>query len=153
MQTYRCVYIYVCMYIYIYIYIYIVCVCANVRDCIHKQCGINTRRALLCVDIHAGTHIHARTRTRTRTRTHTHRYIYIYIYIYATPLQNLCRSLFLYFLDKSCIPQPLKPKLMIASIAYYSLSKTTQTRSNLDNDAKYCPVFRLCDDTTTFKPK
>ena len=76
----------------------------------------------------------------------------IYIYI-CNPLQNLCRSLFLYFLDKSCIPQPFNPKLMTASIAYYSLSKTTQTGSNLDNDAKCCLVFRLCDDTTTFKPK
>ena len=68
------------------------------------------------------------------------------------PLQNLCRSLFLYSLDKSCIPQPFKPRLMIVSIAYYLLSTTTQTRSNLDNDAEYCLVFPLCDDTTTFKP-
>ena len=30
---------------------------------------------------------------------------------------------------------------MIVSIAYYSLSTTTQTHSNLDNDAKYCLVF------------
>ena len=79
-------------------------------------------------------------------------FIHTFVYIYAQPtLQNLWQSLFLYFLDKSCIPQPFKPTFMIVSIAYYLLSTTTQTRSNLDNDAKYCLVFPLCDDTTTFK--
>ena len=44
-------------------------------------------------------------------------------------------------------------EIQMLSIAEYSLSTTTQHRSNQDTDAKHCLIFTVYDDTTPFESR
>ena len=92
--------------------------------------------------------------------TDVYLYIYIYIYLcYLPPPQNLPRSFLLCFVNyattlfrtQALYPTTVQNKLNMQSIAYHSLSTTTQTHSNQDKHAKYCLL--VYDDPSPLKPR
>ena len=78
----------------------------------------------------------------TWSETEAFKIRYIYIYIFICIYVYIYTHIYIYIYIICILPAPKRTSKR--------LSTTTQTPSNLDNDAKYCLVFPLYDDTTPF---